>query len=46
MGVIVETIGIHPTPHNPNMDSSADRTDTEVGQCINDFLGTGVKYGT
>ena len=45
IGVIAEEMRIHPTPHTPNTDSSADITGTEVGQCEHGLLGMGERYG-
>ena len=46
MGVIVEAMVIHPTPHTPKVDSGAGITGTEVGRCDFGLSGTGEIYGT
>ena len=48
MGVIAETMGIHPTSHTPNIDRGAGKKliGTEVGQCEHVLLGAGEGDGT
>ena len=46
MGVIAESMGIHPTPNNPKTDRGAVITGTEVGRYEHGFSGTGEIDGT
>ena len=46
IGVIMEAMGIHPTPHTPKTDSGAGRKGTKVGWCGCGFFGASEIDGT
>ena len=45
MGVVVESMGIHPAPNTPKTDSGAGKTGTELGWCEHRLSGVGERDG-